>query len=167
MLISDAQRGVRTAYLGGFVGQIVSGMIWLVSAAIATFVDPRTGFWTLAIGGAAIFPLTQAILRLAGRGALLDRPNPLTGLGMQVALTVPFVLPLAGAAAIQNAGWFYPACLAVLAVALIVVGYVLGFLAPDRVVLGGWAGGLILFAFAFVLLTAYKRDSTDRAGVPS
>ena len=186
MLISDAQRGVRTAYLGGFVGQLVSAMIWLVSAAIATFVDPRTGFWALAIGGVAIFPLTQALLRLAGRGALLDRPNPLSSLGMQVAFTVPIVLPLAGAAAIHNAGWFYPACLAIvgahylpfvflygmktfaaLGAALIGAGYALGFLAPDRVVLGGWAGGLILFAFAFVLLAAYKRGSADRAGVPS
>ena len=33
MLISEAQREVRTVYLGGFVGQLVSALIWLAGAA--------------------------------------------------------------------------------------------------------------------------------------
>lgn len=113
MIIADAQREVRTVYLGGSVGQLVSAMIWLTSAAVATFVDPRTGFWTLAIGGAAIFPLTQGLLRLAGRRATVARENPLSFLAMQIAFTVPLVLPLAGVAALYRLGWFYPACLIV------------------------------------------------------
>jgi hypothetical protein len=40
MLIPDAQREVRTVYLGGFVGQLVSSMVWCASAAIAAFFDP-------------------------------------------------------------------------------------------------------------------------------
>ena len=102
MLISDA-REVRTVYLGGFVGQLASALIWFGSAAIATFVNPRTGFWALAVGGAAIFPLTQAFLRMAGRQAALARENPLGNLAMQIAFTVPLVLPVAGAAALY--GW--------------------------------------------------------------
>jgi hypothetical protein len=186
MLITDAQREVRTTYLGGFVGQLVSAAIWFASAAIATFVDPKTGFWTLAIGGAAIFPLTQAILRLAGRRASLTRQNPLGGLAMQIAFTVPFVLPVAGAAAFYRLGWFYPACMlivgahylpfvflygmrtfAVLAAALLGAGLVIGWKAPDEVVLGGWVGGLILFAFAFGLLASYRKGLTAEAGRPS
>jgi len=66
MLIADAQRESRTVYVGGFVGQLVSSIVWLASAVVAEFVDPVTGFWTLAVGGAAIFPLTQALLRLRG-----------------------------------------------------------------------------------------------------
>ena len=111
MLIADAQREVRTVYLGGFVGQLVSAMIWFASATVATLIDPKTGFWTLVIGGVAIFPMTQAILRMAGRRPLLDRQNPLGNLAMQIAFTVPLVLPLAGAAALYRPGWFYPACL--------------------------------------------------------
>jgi hypothetical protein len=183
VLISDAQSESRTVYLGGFVGQLVSAMIWFVSAAIATFVDPVTGFWALAIGGMAIFPLTQALLRLSGRRASLDRRNPLRGLAIQVAFTVPLVLPLAGAAALHRPGWFYPACLiivgahylpfvflygmktfAVLAAALLCAGFALGFLAPDRVVTGGWVGGAILFVFAFVLLAAYRRGAAAQLG---
>ena len=177
MLIADAQRESRTVYLGGFVGQLVSAIIWFASAAVATFVDPVTGFWTLAIGGVAIFPLTQALLRLSGRRASLSPDNPLRYLAMQIAFTVPLVLPLAGAAALHNLGWFYPACLIIvgahylpfvflygmktfagLAAALVSAGLAIGRMAHGRVVLGGWVGGVILFVFAFVLLAVYRRE---------
>jgi hypothetical protein len=48
MLIAEAQCEVRTVYVGGFVGQLASALIWIASAAIATFVDPPIGFWALA-----------------------------------------------------------------------------------------------------------------------
>jgi hypothetical protein len=140
------------------------------------------GFWTLAVGGAAIFPLTQALLRMSGRPVSLAPGNPLRGLAMQVAFTVPIILPLAGAAALNQRGWFYPACLIIvgahylpfvflygmrtfagLAAALTSAGFAIGLWAPGRVVLGGWAGGAILFAFAFVLLAAYKRGDALEA----
>jgi hypothetical protein len=175
MLIADAQRDVRTVYLGGFVGQLVSSIVWFASAAVAAFDDPVVGFWTLAIGGVTIFPLTQALLRMGGRPTALAPGNPLGGLAMQVAFTIPINLPLAGAAALNQRGWFYPACLVIvgahylpfvflygmrtfagLAAALVSAGFAIGWMAPGRVVLGGWVGGVILFVFAFVLLAAYK-----------
>jgi hypothetical protein len=177
MLLADAQRDGRTVYLGGFVGQLVSSIVWFASAAVGTFVDPVVGFWTLAVGGATIFPLTQALLRISGRPTSLTPGNPLGGLAWQVAQTVPITVPLAGAAALSQRGWFYPACMvivgahylpfvflygmrtfAVLAAALVAAGYAIAFLAPDRVVLGGWVGGLILFVFAFLLLAAYRSE---------
>jgi hypothetical protein len=180
MLISDAQRESRTVYLGGFVGQLVSGLIWFASATIATFTDPKIGFWTLAIGGALIFPLTTALLRISGRPSALSKENPLRYLAMQVAFTVPLVLPLAGVAAIHNLGLFYPACMvivgahylpfmflygmktfAVLAAALLGAGYAIGMMAPDQVLLGGWVGGAILSGFAFALLAAYKQGQRE------
>jgi Family of unknown function (DUF7010) len=181
MLVADAQRESRTVYIGGFVGQLVSAMIWFASAAVATFVDPLTGFWTLAIGGAAIFPLTQALLRLSGRRTSLPPDNPLRYLAMQIAFTVPLVLPLAGAAALTKLGWFYPACLiivgahylpfvflygmrtfAVLAAAMLCAGFAIGMTAPNQVVLGGWVGGIELFGFAFILLAVYGMDAKPR-----
>jgi len=113
MLLSEAQCEVRTAYLGGFVGQLVSAMIWFASAALATLVDAKTGFWALALGGVAIFPLTRALLHMAGGRGVLAAQNPLRSLAMQIAFTVPFVVPLAGAAALYRPGWFYPGCLVI------------------------------------------------------
>jgi hypothetical protein len=182
MLIADAQRDSRTVYVGGFVGQLVSSIVWFASAVVAQFVDPVTGFWTLAVGGAAIFPLTQALLRMSGRPASLAPGNPLRGLAIQVAFTVPITLPVAAAAALKQPGWFYPACLvivgahylpfvflygmrtfAALAAALASAGLAIGMMAPGRVVLGAWVGSAILFVFAFVLLAAYKWESSLEA----
>src|SRR5258708_34250569 len=109
MLIADAQRDSRTVYVGGFVGQLVSSIVWFASAVVAEFVDPVTGFWTLAVGGAAIFPLTQALLRISGRPTSLAPRNPLRDLAIQVAFTVPITLPVAGAAPLNQRGWVYPA----------------------------------------------------------
>ena len=60
MEVLDAQREVRKVYAGGAVGQFVSAVIWFASAAIATLSEPKLGFWTLAIGGTLIFPVTQS-----------------------------------------------------------------------------------------------------------
>jgi hypothetical protein len=185
VLISEAQAEVRAAYLGGFVGQLVSSLIWFASAAVATFVDPKTGFWTLAIGGVAIFPLTKALLHIAGRSVVPNPKNSLNQLGMQVAFTVPIVLPLAGIAALHNLGWFYPACMiivgahylpfiflygmktfAALAATLVCAGFAIGMMAPNQLVMGGWVGSVVLFAFAFGLLVAYKRSLAETGHEP-
>jgi hypothetical protein len=185
VLISEAQAEVRTAYLGGFVGQLVSSLIWFASAAVATFVDPKTGFWTLAIGGVAIFPLTKALLHIAGRSVVPNPKNSLNQLGMQIAFTVPIVLPLAGISALHNLGWFYPACMiiigahylpfiflygmktfAALAATLVCAGFAIGMMAPNQLVMGGWVGSVVLFAFAFGLLVAYKRGLAETGHEP-
>jgi len=89
MLVSDAQRESRTVYLGGSVGQLMSAVVWLASATVGTLAGPTAGFWALALGGVAIFPVTQTALRLAGRRVSLSPGNPFRGLAMQVAFTVP------------------------------------------------------------------------------
>ncbi len=51
MLVQDAQREVRTVFVGGFWGQLVSSIIWLVSAALATWSSPRAGIWMAIVSG--------------------------------------------------------------------------------------------------------------------
>src|SRR5512147_2268021 len=109
MLVQDAQRDVRTVFLGGFPGQLVSGTLWLASAAVGTWGPHRGAILVLALGGMFIFPLTQLLLRAMGRRASLARGNPLNGLAMQIAFTVPLGLPLIAAATLHREGWFYPA----------------------------------------------------------
>ena len=46
---------------------------------------------------------------------------------------------------------------ALLAAALLGAGFAIASLMPDKVVMGGWAGGAVLFAFAFGLLVAYRK----------
>ncbi len=51
MRIDDAQRDIRQAFLGGFVGQLVSAVLWLVSAALGTWGDHRYAIGVLVFGG--------------------------------------------------------------------------------------------------------------------
>jgi putative flippase GtrA len=55
MDIQDAQREARFVFVGGFWGQIVSSAIWLVSAALGTWVTPRASILAVVIGGSLYF----------------------------------------------------------------------------------------------------------------
>jgi hypothetical protein len=66
MEIAVAQREVRQVFRGGFVGQLVSGLLWLASAVAATSGTARQAILILVVGGFFIFPLTTLGLRLLG-----------------------------------------------------------------------------------------------------
>lgn len=170
MEIAAAQREVRFEFLGGFVGQLVSGVIWMASAALGTWGSPASAIWTLFIGGMVIFPLTLAGLRALGhatgpRGGL-GADNPMGQLATQLTFTLN--LPLIAAATLYRLDWFYPACLmgvgahyvpfvflygmrmfAVLAASLMAAGFVIGMVIHGPFALGGWLGGVVLIVFAF------------------
>ena len=143
--------------------------MWLVSAAIGTWVSPGGGIAVLCLGGALIFPLTQVVLRAIGRSATLRADNPLRHLAMQIALTIPLGLPLVGAAALHRLNWFYPAMMivvgahylpfvflygmrhfAVLCGLMVAGGIMLGLYLHDTFSLGGWLTGATLVVFGIV-----------------
>lgn len=176
MDVHEAQREVRETYLGGFVGQLVSAVLWAGSAALATWGSPRQAITLLVLGGVMIFPLTTLGLRVMGRPASLRRENPLRGLGMQVAFVLPLSLPVVGGAALHKLQWFYPAFMivlgahylpfvflygmrlfAVLAALLITGGLLIGLYGPDSFSLGAWVTAAILLVFAFLGRSAVSR----------
>lgn len=167
MTIADAQADVRETYLAGAPGQAVSGLLWLVSAACATWGSPRLGILVLCVGGAFIFPLLTLALRLMGRRATLPAGHPMNALAMQVAFTVPLAIPVVLAATGFRTHWFYPAFMvivgahylpfvflygmrefAVLAALLVAGGVGLALYGPASFVPGGWATGIVLLLFA-------------------
>ena len=169
MNVAEAQREVRAIYVGGFYGQLVAGAVWLVSAALTTWVSQRAGILALVFGGMFIFPLTQLLLRGSGRPASLASSNPFRELALEIAFLVPLLLPLVGAATLHRAAWFYPAMMIVvgahylpfsflygmrlfilLSAILLSVGLLIGLYAPGMAVWGGWFTSLVLFAFAFI-----------------
>lgn len=169
MDIRDAQRDVRTVFLGGFAGQLVSGLLWLLSAALATWVSTGAAIGALVIGGMFIFPLTQLVLRWMGHAYALPKGHPMNALAMQVAFILPLMIPLVGAAAAYRLNWFYPAFMialgahylpfiflygmwqfGALAAVLIGAGVVLGLYLNSIFSLGGWFTGLALLVFAFI-----------------
>ena len=167
MQVADAQREMRTVYLGGFAGQLVSGTLWLSSAALATWGTPRRAMALLVVGGFFIYPLTVLVLRALGQRAALSPGNPLRWLAMQIAFTVPLGVPLVLAATLHRVEWFYPAFMvvvgahylpfvflygmpmfAVLGGLLAGGGLLLGLYAPPVFALGGWLAGALMLVFA-------------------
>jgi hypothetical protein len=183
VLIRDAQQEIRSVYLGGFPGQIVSGTLWLVSAALGTWGSHRQAILFLVFGGMFIFPLAQLLLKVMRRPASLGAGHPMNGLATQIALTVPLGLPLVGAATLHHERWFYPALMilvgahylpfvflygmwqfAALAAVMVAAGIALGLNPPEAFSAGGWFTGAILVGFAFVGWAIARRG--DR-GEPS
>jgi len=167
MDIQLAQQDVRSVFLRGSVGQLISGLIWLVSAILGTWVSERSAILVLVLAGMFIFPLTQLTLRLLGHSSGLPKGHPLNQLAMQVAFIVPLCLPVIAAASLYNINWFYPAFMliigvhympfiflygmwefAVLAALLIGGGVAIGMLLPATFIAGGWFTAIALVLFA-------------------
>jgi hypothetical protein len=135
MDIADAQREMRYNFLGGFVGQLVSGVLWLISGALALWSTPAAAMGLLVIGGIFIFPMTQAGLRLMGRPGKVSDENGLNALGAHY-LPFVFLYGMAMFAALAGLLWILGILLA--------THLVLGFSA------GAWITGVILLIFAGV-----------------
>lgn len=67
-----AQADLRYSYLRGGPGAVVSGLVWLVAAAVAQARGVAIGFTVLFLGGMLIFPLGTLMVR-----AVFRRPSPL------------------------------------------------------------------------------------------
>jgi len=167
MQVAGAQREIRQAYMGGFMGQLVSGLLWLASAALATWGSPRSAIILLVLGGCFIFPLTRLGLLAIGRRVSMTPGNPLNALGMQVAFVLPLSLPVVGAAALYRLDWFFPAFMivlgahylpfvflygmkmfALLTALLVTAGIVLALYVPLTFSAGAWITAALLLAFA-------------------
>ncbi len=169
MHITVAQREMRSAFMGGFAGQLLSGMIWALSAAISTWSPHRRGMAFLFLASMFLFPLTQIVLRLLGRPAKVSPENSLGRLGAQVAFTVPITFLLVAAATLYRENWFYPAAMitvgahylpfiflygmgqfGALAGLLVLGGIGTAALLPRSFTMGGWLAALVLISFAFI-----------------
>ncbi len=179
MDIGEAQREVRTRFAGGFYGQLVSGVLWLVSASLATWSTPRAAITTLVLGGFLIFPMTELLIR-AGGAKSLSAQNSLHYLGMQVAFVLPLSMPLLLPVGLYRLDWFYPGLMillgahyipfvflygmrmfAALAALLIGGGVVLAMYWPDGFSIGAWYTGAMLVLFAGVGGAIARREATN------
>lgn len=183
MTIAEAQKEIRTVFLGGFMGQLVSGFLWLGSAAFATWGSPRQAVVLLVGGGFFIFPLTQLGLKAIGHDGRVSRDNALNGLGMQVAFVLPLCLPVVGAATLYKLTWFYPAFMVVLGAhylpfvflygmqlfmflsgILVAGGLMLGMYWSESFSPGAWGTGVILLVFAVLGRAVVKREGAIATG---
>lgn len=178
MDVAEAQRQVRTTYMGGFPGHLVIGTLWLFSAGLTTWVSLPVGGAVLVIGGFFIYPLIQLVLRLAGRPSALPVRNPLRELAIETAFIIGPLLPLVGAASLHKAAWFYPGMMIVIGAHYlpfsflygmrhyIVLGGILSFggiliglYDPHASTLGAWLTGVVCLVFAAVARAATLHET--------
>jgi len=183
MRVVDAQREMRSAFLGGFAGQVVSGSIWLAAGIVSVVAAPPVAMAVLFLGSAFIFPLTQVLVRLLGRPGKVSPDNGLWALGAQSAFTVPIGFLLVGAATLHREWWFFPAAMivvgahylpfvtlygmrlfALLGAALVLAGAGLGLYGPPVFALGAWLTSALLIAAGFAGRTQVLRE--ERAASP-
>jgi hypothetical protein len=177
MNISDAQKEMRSRFIGGFYGQLVSGVLWLVSASLATWSSPRASITTLVVGGFFIFPLTELLVRVGGVKGWLSAENSLRELGMQVAFVLPASMPLLVPVCLYRLNWFYPAMMillgahylpfvflygmrmfAALAALLVGGGIIIALYWSASFSVGAWFTGAVLMVFAFVGRTVMQSE---------
>ena len=169
MEISEAQKEMRTRFVGGFYGQLVSGLLWLASAGLAIWSSPRAAITMLVVGGMFIFPLTELLVRVGGVKGWISSDNSLRELGMQVAFVLPASMPLLVPVGLYRLNWFYPAMMillgahylpfvflygmrtfAALAGLLVGGGVLLALYWSDSFSAGAWFTGATLLVFAVV-----------------
>lgn len=180
MTVTEAQRDMRVGLMGGFMGQLVSGLLWLASAALATWGTTQAAVVFLIATGFFIFPLTKLGLKLIGHQSRVSRDNPLNELGMQSAFILPLSLLLVGAAALYRIEWFYPAFMIALgahylpfvtlygmrmfyalAATLVGAGVVLALYLPLAFSGGAWFTAAVLIGFAFLGLRSASDEPAE------
>jgi len=168
MNITDAQRENRLRFRGGFYGQLVSGVLWLLSGFLAVTVGVKGAIIALVFGGFFIFPATESLVRLSGMKPLTEA-NTLRYLGMQIAFVLPFSMLLLVPVTQYRTNLFYPAMMillgahyipfvflygmrlfAFLAGILIGGGVCIAMFGANKFSTGAWSTGLVLVLFAFV-----------------
>lgn len=174
----DVQREAREIFLGGSVGQAVTGTLWLVSTLFGTLVGVRAAIEALFLGGFFIFPITQGVLKLMGRPVSLKKENPLSNYTLLSVLAMTLLYPLVYASCLRNINWFYPSFLIivgthylsfvalygllhylVLGIVMAGGGILIGLLLPHSFTAGGWFGALLVLAFAPLLYLGSRKKS--------
>lgn len=184
MNTADAQREMRTRFVGGFYGQLVSGLLWVGVAALAEWRSPRAAIAAMVVGGFFIFPCTELLVRLAGDRRPWNAANAFYDLGMQVAFVLPLSMPLLLPVGLYRLNWFFPAMMvllgahylpfvflygmrmfALLTILLVVGGLVIAQFWSSSFSVGAWYTAVTLLVFAGVGRAIAQRDVREAAAL--
>ena len=168
--------------MGGFYGQLVSGVLWLVSAGLATWSTPHAAITMLVLSGFFIFAITELLIRVVAGNGPLSPQNALHYLGMQVAFVLPLSMLLLLPVGLFRLNWFYPALMillgahyipfvflygmrmfAILAALLVGGGVVIARCFASSFSVGAWYTAAVLILFAVVVRSIVLREARGGA----
>lgn len=142
--LAEAQAEVRRAYLGGSVGQVYAGGVWLSSAAAWSLVAPTPGIVVLLLAGALVYPVTSGVSRLLGGAGRIPDTNPLRPVGLTVPIVGALGLPAALGATLYREDWFFPAMMIVMGAHYLPFWPLYGRWGFVALGLGMWGSGLVV-----------------------
>lgn len=173
----QAQTDMCKGYANGSTGVIVSGLIWLISAAISYQYSARQAVWTLLIGGMFIYPVSVRLSKVFGLSGTHTKGNPLGNLAMEGTIFMLMCLPLAFGLSLQHKEWFFQGMLLIIGGRYLtfasiygvrlywILGSILGvasyLLFSFRVQSSGslLTGSMIEISFGLFMLFAFRRDN--------
>ena len=175
--LARAQRDLRFGYRSASVGQIYAGSVWLAAAVAWLTSGSTSGIVVLVIGGFLIYPVTTLVSRLLGNPGSVASSNPLKEASVSIPLVGPLGIPLAGAAALYDVAWFFPALMVVmgahylpfshlygmrmfipLGAGMWFAGFAVGLWAPDMAVVGAFLTGIALLSVGIKAAMDYRHE---------
>ncbi|MFC3193973.1 DUF7010 family protein [Marinicella sediminis] len=106
--MKDAQQDMRTAYLGGATGMLVSGLVWLTAGLVGWQLTVKASVLTLFFGGMLIHPLGVLLDKAMKRAGQHQKGNPLAPLALESTVLLFIGLFIAFVAVQSQPTWFYP-----------------------------------------------------------
>jgi len=142
--LSVAQAEVRRSYRSASVGQLYSGAVWLASALAWSVLGTTAGVLVLLVGGVFIYPVTALVSRLLGSAGSIPKANPLRMAGLTIPIVGALGIPVAGAAALYDIDWFYPAFMVIMGAHYLPFAHLYGMRVFLSLGAGMWLGGLVI-----------------------
>ncbi|MBB3167716.1 DUF7010 family protein [Simiduia aestuariiviva] len=157
MDIQIAQSDMRSAYLDGLLGVMVSGLVWTGAAVVSLWASAQLTVWLFFVGGALIHPLAVLMAKLCGASGRHRSDNPLAGLALASTAWLIFSLPIVYGIFLLNPLLFFPAMLLVIGGRYLTFATLYGLKAY-------WGLGLLL-AFSAYPLVVVGATSTQAAAL--
>lgn len=108
LTIEQAQSELRTAFVGGGPGMVISGLFWLAAGLVATNHGIGPAFYLLFVTGMLIFPLAALLCRFAFRRSNPDRANPIGRIALESTIAMIAGLVVAWLLLPLRPEWVFP-----------------------------------------------------------
>lgn len=105
---------MRSRYLNGATGVLVSGIVWLTTSWAVHLYPIKQAIWILLVGGALIHPLSTVVNRILGGKATSTKESRLSALAMEGTFFMLMTIPLAYGLSLLRPVWFFQGMLLII-----------------------------------------------------
>jgi len=145
MDFNEAQKDMRSAYLGGGPGVMISGLVWISAGITAIYFSNLTSIIVFFIAGMFIHPLGIIVTKLFNRRGKHLKTNPLGKLAIESTIILFIGLFIVYTLYQTSPTYFYPIMLLIIGVRYLIFQSIYG----SKMY---WALGIVLMAIGIFCL---------------